>query len=73
MASLGSNLTDKNEVDLSNVLQEHLLLEALQLRPVPAWLCIFTWALPWCGIRCCIYKGKQKNPSLFCQKETKLE
>lgn len=45
----------------------------MHLRPVPAWLYISTWALPWCGIGCCVCKGKQKNPSLFCQKETKLE
>lgn len=73
MASLGPNESDKNEVGLSHVLQEYLLLEARQLRPVRVWLCISTWALPWHGIRCCICKGKQKNPSLFCQKETKLE
>lgn len=73
MASLGPNGSDKCEVGLSHVLQEHLLLEAGHLRAVPTWLCLSTWALPWRGIRCRVCKGKQKGPSLFYQRETKLE
>lgn len=50
-----------------------LFLEAVRLRPVPAQLCTSAWALPWHKIRCCMCNGKQKAPSVFHQKETKMK